>query len=138
MSNAKKINNIINDFIERNFGGITYDIDIDFNLVLDDIKEEIGTLKEILKEKLMIKNENLDTVNKNIKNEISELKELNSKYEETINELEKDEKINSNKISNKYIQKLSLNKNINLDNKIYSKKKKDYYNNKKKKKKKKN
>jgi hypothetical protein len=34
----------------------------------------------------------------------------------------KDEKINSNKISNKYIQKLSLNKNINLDNKIYSKK----------------
>ena len=51
--------------------------------------KDINILKNE-QEKLMIKNENLETVNKNIKNEISELKELNSKYEETINELEKE------------------------------------------------
>ena len=49
----------INEFIERNFGGITYDIDIDFNLIFDDIKGDMNILKEILKEKLEKKsNEN--------------------------------------------------------------------------------
>ncbi len=44
---------IINHIIERNFGGITYDIDIDFNFVLDDIKGDLGNLKgKILNEKL--------------------------------------------------------------------------------------
>ena len=45
---------IINNFIERNFGGISYDIDIDFNLEFEDIKIEMGKLKnEILNEKLI-------------------------------------------------------------------------------------
>ena len=44
---------IINHIIERNFGGITYDIDIDFNFVLDDLKKDLGILKgKILNEKL--------------------------------------------------------------------------------------
>ena len=47
---------IINNYIERNFGGISYEIDIDFNLEYEDIKNEMKKLKdEILKEKLNIK-----------------------------------------------------------------------------------
>ena len=40
---------IIIKYIERNFGGIDYEIDIDFNLVLDDIQQKIDTIHEILK-----------------------------------------------------------------------------------------
>ena len=36
---------IINNIIERNFGGITYEIDIDFNLEPEDIKEIMEKLK---------------------------------------------------------------------------------------------
>ena len=44
---------IINNYIERNFGGINYEIDINFELEIYDIKEEMGTLKDkILKEKI--------------------------------------------------------------------------------------
>ena len=44
---------IINKYIERNFGGISYYIDINFDLEFDDIKEDMERLKEdILKEKL--------------------------------------------------------------------------------------
>ena len=39
---------IIIKYIERNIGGIEYDIDIDFNLVLDDIREKINNIKSIL------------------------------------------------------------------------------------------
>ena len=54
ISDEKQIVPIINTFIERNFGGISYDIDIDFNLIFDDIKNEMTKLKdEILKGKLM-------------------------------------------------------------------------------------
>ena len=53
ISDEKQIVPIINNSIERNFGGISYEIDIDFDLVFDDIKEEIKILKEeILNEKL--------------------------------------------------------------------------------------
>ena len=54
ISDEKQIVPIINNFIERNFGGISYDIDIDFNLEFEDIKIEMGKLKnEILNEKLI-------------------------------------------------------------------------------------
>ena len=42
---------IIENYIERNFGGITYKIDIDFEIQCEDIREEINKLKEILKQK---------------------------------------------------------------------------------------
>ena len=49
----KQIVPIINKYIERNFGGISYYIDINFDLEFDDIKEDMEKLKEdILKEKL--------------------------------------------------------------------------------------
>ena len=41
-------NLIIIKHIERNFGGINYKIDIDFNLVLEDIKENIKLIENIL------------------------------------------------------------------------------------------
>jgi hypothetical protein len=41
---------IIEKHIERNFGGINYKIDIDFNLIIDDIREKIFLIKDILKD----------------------------------------------------------------------------------------
>ena len=43
----EKVRKIIK-YIERNFGGIDYEIDIDFNSTLDYKKEEIKSIKEIL------------------------------------------------------------------------------------------
>ncbi len=47
-----EIKTIINNCIERNFGGIDYEIDISLDLKLSDIEKDIESLKEILKEKL--------------------------------------------------------------------------------------
>ena len=49
ISDEKQIVPIINNYIERNFGGISYEIDIDFTLEFEDIKDEMEELKnEIL------------------------------------------------------------------------------------------
>ena len=47
-SNNEKIRIIIK-YIERNFGGIDYEIDIDFNLTLDDIQTQIDSIHDIFK-----------------------------------------------------------------------------------------
>ena len=47
ISDEEKVNIII-DNIERNFGGIEYEIDIDFNLRFDDIKKEIYEFRNIV------------------------------------------------------------------------------------------
>jgi len=39
---------IIEKYIERNFGGIDYEIDIDFNLKLGDIRESLQLIKDII------------------------------------------------------------------------------------------
>ena len=52
ISDETQIVPIIERYIERNFGGISNEIDIDFNNQPDDIKEEMNILKEILKEKI--------------------------------------------------------------------------------------
>ena len=49
LGDNEKVNKIIK-CIERNFGGIEYVIHINFDLILDDIREEIDKLKEILQE----------------------------------------------------------------------------------------
>ena len=55
---------IINYFIERNFGGISYDIDIDFNMEFDDIKFEMEELNYyILNEKIKKRNKHDDEDN---------------------------------------------------------------------------
>ena len=54
ISDEKQIAPIINHYIERNFGGVTYEIDIDFDLELEDIRETMNELKKhILNEKLL-------------------------------------------------------------------------------------
>jgi len=58
ISDEAQIVPIIENYIERNFGGISYEIDIDFNLQSDDIKEDMKKLKEILKDKIVKKNNN--------------------------------------------------------------------------------
>ena len=45
----------INDFIERNFGGIDYEIDILLDLKLRDREKEMEAIKDILKEKILEK-----------------------------------------------------------------------------------
>ena len=53
ISDQTQIEPIINNFIERNFGGIIYEIDIDFTFEPEDIKDNMERLKnEILNEKL--------------------------------------------------------------------------------------
>ena len=52
ISDETQIVPIIEHYIERNFGGISNEIDIDFKNQCDDIKDEINNLKEILKEKI--------------------------------------------------------------------------------------
>jgi len=41
---------IIIKYIERNIGGTEYDIDINYDLVLDDIRESINTIRSILED----------------------------------------------------------------------------------------
>ena len=131
-SDEKVIVPIINHFIERNFGGITYDIDIDFNLILDDIKGDMEKLKKILEEKLEKKsNENKneyddDGIKKEEKNEGSKNKiKVTSVYlfKKIYNEacsLEKQESYNIQKDDLvKYNLNECINNNINDNNSRY-------------------
>ena len=53
ISDENQITPIIENYIERNFGGIVYEIDINFDLVPNDVKDDMNILKEnILKEKI--------------------------------------------------------------------------------------
>ena len=54
ISDENQIKPIIENYIERNFGGISYEIDIDFNSRCNDIRNEMESLKEILKGKISI------------------------------------------------------------------------------------
>ena len=45
-----KVKSIIERYIEKNFGGIDYEIDIDFKLELNDIKDKIEFVRKILEE----------------------------------------------------------------------------------------
>jgi len=71
ISDPEKIVPIVNNHIERNFGGISYEIDIDFNdLDFEDIRDEMKKLKEeILNEKISgvrkKRNEKNDNVERN-------------------------------------------------------------------------
>jgi hypothetical protein len=49
-TDAIDVKDIIEKYIERNFGGIEYEIDIDFKLKFDDIKNELDTLKKIFED----------------------------------------------------------------------------------------
>ena len=91
----KKIVSIINNNIERNFGGIIYEIDIAFNLILNDIKDEIKILEnEILNEA------------------------LDSTYEKRKRELkndDEDDKSNTIKVSSEFLFKKVYNEACTLE-----------------------
>ena len=62
ISEENAIKPIIENYIERNFGGISYEIDIDFSIQIPDKKEEVKILKEnILKEKINNNKDSQDT-----------------------------------------------------------------------------
>ena len=52
ISDESQIVPIIENYIERNFGGISNEIDVDFKIQCDDIKDEMNNLKEILQGKI--------------------------------------------------------------------------------------
>ena len=129
ISDEKQIVPIINNFIERNFGGISYDIDIDFNLVFDDIKLKMETLKEkILNEKLNLnkdkgrRGEDDDDDEKKNKNEDTNIK-VTSVFlfkkifnEACVHEKPKEKETTNGKIyqiPNDYLDKYDLNRCIN-------------------------
>ena len=53
------IMNIVDEYIERNFGGIDYEFDIDLELTFDDIYNEFNLIREILNEFTNRKNEKI-------------------------------------------------------------------------------
>ena len=114
-----KLNNIsdeiqivpkIENFIERNFGGINYEIDIDFNLQCNDIIEDMQKLKDILKEKLLLRK----TANEKIK--VTSVYLFKKIYNEACNN-EDNKKDNIKgvvyKIKDENMDKYDLNKCIN-------------------------
>ena len=60
---------IIEKYIERNFGGIDYEIDIDFKFELNDIKTQIDYIKKMLKGIITYKRGQRNKDNKNKKDE---------------------------------------------------------------------
>ena len=134
INDEKQIVPIINNFIERNFGGICYDIDIDFNLEFEDIKEDINILKnEILNEKLVQqkeKNHDEDEDDKKDKEEnmikitsVYLFKKIynlacNEKFEGANNENGKIYKIGNDDL-NKYELNKRINDNINDNHSRY-------------------
>ena len=104
---------IIIKYIERNFGGIDYEIDIDFNLILDDIQDKIDSVHDILK----------DYDNPVKGDKITKLKSVylfKALYNKTCDLLEQNcpLKIDKN-IINKYDLNKSINDNIKDNNSRY-------------------
>ena len=93
---------IIIKYIERNFGGIEYEIDINFNLVLDDIKNELELIQKIiegcrLKEENKIKLNSVYLFKKLYNLKCEDMKEINLKIDENkLNDYDLNKCINDN------------------------------------------
>ena len=123
---------IIANYIERNFGGINYEIDINFfKFEFDDIKDEIHKLKDILSEKMPYpgnkKNRGAKTLKTNDEDEIIKVSSIylfKKIYNEACqNENNKYNNLMGNpyKIKCENIEKYDLNKCINGNiNEYYS------------------
>ena len=101
--NDKEKIEIIAKYIERNFGGIEYEINIDFNDIPDDISKSVNNLKEILQRYGDIKK-------RIILNSIFLFKEL---YNIEHDKIYKDNKNVKLKIDVNDIKKYNLSKDIN-------------------------
>jgi hypothetical protein len=102
ISDESQIVPIINNYIDRNFGGISYEIDIDFTLEFEDIKDEMEELtNEILNlDKNKTSKDNIFKVNsvylfKKIYNKVC-LYERNDKYDGKFYQILKDDLIEYN------------------------------------------
>jgi hypothetical protein len=96
-----EVKNIINDCIERNFGGIEYEIDIDFNSTNDDIMKSIKAFKKIIEDYELYKENEIILLNS-----VFLFKQLyNSQFEKDPN--------NSLKIETTKINDYNLNSCIN-------------------------
>ena len=93
---------IIIKYIERNFGGIDYEIDIDLNLKLDDIIEKVRIIKNIL--------EDYDSYNENKKTKLSSVYLFKKLYNI---QFEKSDPNSSLKIDKNKINEYNLNNCIN-------------------------
>ena len=67
-----EVKDIIEKYIERNFGGIDYEIDIDFNIKFNDIIEDIGLLQKIFEDYLSANSSKRKRGQKDKKNEKKE------------------------------------------------------------------
>ena len=92
---------IIIKYIERNFGGIDYEIDINFNLIVDNIKKKIDSIKEIVKN-------GVDNFNENAKLKLKSVYLFKALYN-----LECDNQNSPLKISQDIIRDYNLNNCIN-------------------------
>ena len=103
---------IIEENIERNFGGIDYEIDIDLDLKFPDIEDKIKIVNEILKEFIPIKRKLKKIDNKNEKEEKKTIKVSSEFLFKKIYNIIYDT-VDQYKIKNNRISKYELNKCIN-------------------------
>ena len=107
-----ELKNIINNCIERNFGGIDYEIDIDLDLKLSDIEKDIESLKEILKEKIPEKRR----ANRNERNQTEQQKKIKISsvflFKKIYNMVCKNEKEENYQLDTKEILEYNLNRCI--------------------------
>ena len=108
-----ELKNIINSRIERNFGGIDYEFDIDFNLKLPDIEKSVEYLREILKEKIPEKKKtNRNERNQKEKKEIIKASSV-FLFKKIYNKVCEEEKEKKYQLDIKEFLEYDLNKNIN-------------------------
>ena len=114
----------IESYIERNFGGISYEIDIDFKLELKDISKKFNNIKNILKginKKPKKKKDSVDTNKENII-KVSSVYIFKKIYNLACEEVEKKSfkqyQINENNMLNYNLNKC-INDNINDNNSRY-------------------
>ena len=120
ISDETQIVKIIEKYIERNFGGISIEIDIDFKNQPSDIKDDMINLKKILKEKISTNDDG------KIEDEIASVylfkkvynEACNNENNKTLNLIGATYKIKEENI-NKYSLKECINDNINDNNGRY-------------------
>ena len=111
ISDENQIVPIIENYIERNFGGINISIDIDFKIQCDDIKDQIDNIKEILKDKIPLNIEDEEEIPK-----VTSVYLFKKIYNEACNK-ENNKNLNligaTYKIKEDHLDKYDLNKCIN-------------------------
>ena len=112
----------IESYIERNFGGINYEIDIDFSLIPKDKSEEMAIIKDILKDKKLKKKKDLINTNEESVKKVSSVyifkKIFNKACQVEEKMLFKQYQIEEDKIGNYDLNKC-INDNINDNNGRY-------------------